>query len=203
MGGMSDLFSGDDGGGPPNGASRGERELFGAVYFALKPEPDAVSQAVSTGRRLSVAHGLAGEVSPKALHVSVCPVGLLPDLSDGRVEAACKAASQLVAKPFEIGFDRVRTYPTEQARRPLVAFNADGSRQAALFRQALVKDLRRSGFAVRSGLPRLHMTLFYAGGVVADEPIDPIRWSVRDFALIHSIWGEGRHVLLGQWPLRG
>jgi RNA 2',3'-cyclic 3'-phosphodiesterase len=47
------------------------------------------------------------------------------------------------------------------------------------------------------------MTLFCDHRVVAKEPIDPIRWVVRGFVLVHSIYGEGRHELPEQWPLRG
>jgi 2'-5' RNA ligase len=47
------------------------------------------------------------------------------------------------------------------------------------------------------------MTLFYDRCSVAEDPIDPIRWMVRDFVLVHSIRGGGRHILPGQWPLRG
>jgi 2'-5' RNA ligase len=177
------------------------------VYFAFKPDRDAADHAVSIGNRLCAKHGLLGEVSPAVLHVTICPIGYIPELPNDRIDVACtiaeQLAEQLVAKPFEFIFDRVRTYPNGQEKLPLVAFAANGVPRADLFRHALVADLRRAGFSFRRKLPDPHMTLFYDRRTVAEEAIDPIRWTVRELVLVHSIYGQGRHVLLGQWPLCG
>jgi RNA 2',3'-cyclic 3'-phosphodiesterase len=203
MSAMSHPFLNQGGGGPPNGPRRGARQYPGTVYFAFKPEPDMTDHVVSVGNCLQAKHGMTGRVSPAVLHVTICPIGCLPELSDERVEAACKVAGRLVAKPFEIILDRIRTYPNGQEKLPLVAFAGKGVPKADLFRHALIADLRRCEFIFRRKLPDLHMTLFYDRCIVAEEPIDPIRWMVRDFVLVHSIHGKGRHILLGQWPLCG
>ena len=202
MSAMSEAFS-EQVWRPSNRPSRDARRLRGTVYFAFKPAPDVTDHVVSVGNRLRAEHGLTGRVSPTVLHVTICPIGYLPELSDERIELAGKVASDLVARPFEIIFDRVRTYPNGQDKLPLVAFADNRVPKAGLFRYALIADLRRRGFVFRKKLPNLHMTLLYDQCVVAEEPIDPIRWTARDFVLVHSVYGEGRHVLLGQWPLRG
>ncbi len=199
---MSDLFSNQGGCCAQNGLPRGARGHCGTVFFAHKPEPDVIDHVVSVGNRLRAKHRLMGTVSPAVLHVTICPIGYLPDLSDERIDAACKVAGSLVTEPFEIILDRVRTYPNGQEKLPFVAFAGNGVPRAGLFRHALIADLRRGGFVFHRKLPEPHMTLFYDRRIVAEEPIDPIRWIVRDFVLVHSIYGEGRHVLLGQWPLR-
>jgi len=196
---MSDLFSNGGAAVPPTSPLA----PLGTVYFAFKPEPDFIDQVVSLGDRLRARYGLMGKVSPSVLHMTVCAIGYLPALSDERVEQALRVADSLVAKPFEIVLDRVRTYPNGQVKPPLVAFADSGMPRADLFRHALIADLRRGGFIFPMKLPDPHMTLFYDRRIVIEEPIDPIRWIVRDFVLIHSIYGEGRHVPLGQWPLRG
>jgi hypothetical protein len=33
--------------------------------------------------------------------------------------------------------------------------------------------------------------------------IDAIQWTVRDFVLIQSLWGRGKHIHLARWSLRG
>jgi 2'-5' RNA ligase len=142
-------------------------------------------------------------VSPTVLHVTLCPIGFLPELSDESIDAACKVASSVVAEPFEISFDRVRTHQNGAEKPPFVAFAANGAPRAALFRHALIKGLLRNGFVISRKLPDLHMTLLYDRRVVAEEPVDPIHWLVRDFVLVHSIFGEHRDELLGQWPLCG
>lgn len=199
---MSDLFVNQEGDGPKKGLPRGVRDYPGTVYFAFKPEPDVTGRAVSIGSRLRAKHGLMGRVSPAVLHMTICPIGSRPELSDEYIDAACKVAGSLVAEPFEMILDRVRTYPNGQERLPLVAFADNDVARAALFRHALIADLRRGGVIVRRKLSKLHMTLLYDRCIVAEEIIDPIRWIVRNFVLVHSIRGEGRHVLLGQWPLR-
>ena len=185
------------------GPSRGERALFGTVYFAFKPELAVANQAVSLGNHLSARHGLSGAVSPEVLHVTLCPLGFFPMLSDERIETACRIAGALVEKPFELCFDRVRSYPNGQENMPFVAYGGTAHYRLELFRRALSADLRRAGFPIKKYLPDPHMTLFYERIRVAEEPIEPIHWTVRDFTLIHSIHGQTRHVMLGQWPLRG
>ena len=171
------------------------------MYFAFKPEPDVTDHVVALGNHLRAKHRLVGKVSPTVLHMTICPIGHLPELSDERIDAARKVAGNVVAEPFEIVLNRIATYPNGQEKLPLVAFADNGAPKAALFRHALIANLRRSGFAFGKKLPDPHMTLFYDRCIVAEEPIDPLRWMVRDFVLVHSIRGEGRHVLLGQWPL--
>jgi RNA 2',3'-cyclic 3'-phosphodiesterase len=200
---MSNLFYNQWGGRPPNGPLLGAPRHPGTVYFAHKPEPEVIDQAVSVGNHFCAKHGLAGSVKPSVLHMTIGAIGYFPELSEERVETARGVADRLVAKPFEMILNRVMTYRNGKEKPPLVAFADSGVSKVDLFRYALIADLRRNGFSFTKKLPNPHMTLFYDHHVVAEEPIDPIRWVVRDFVLVHSIHGEGRHELLGQWPLRG
>jgi 2'-5' RNA ligase len=47
-----------------------------------------------------------------------------------------------------------------------------------------------------------HMTLLWDEVAVAERAIEPVRWTVSDFVLIHSLHGRSQHVELGRWPLR-
>ena len=203
MSAMSDLFSKPGGGYPPSGGPDGERRRQGAVYFAFKPEPETADQIIALGSYLRAKHALKSDVSPAVLHATVCPIGEVPGLPDERVEAARKIAGGMDGKPLELILDRVRTHPNGQDKAPVVAFCSDGAPRMELFRHALTGDLRRAGFVIGRKLPEPHVTLFYDRCNVDKEEITPIRWIVRDFVLVHSIRGEGRHVVLGQWTLRG
>jgi 2'-5' RNA ligase len=203
MSGMSDLFFNQWGGHPPNGRPRGARRDLGTVYFAFKPEPDVIDQVVPVGNHVRAKHGLTGIVSPSVLHMTICGIGYFPVLPEKRVETACRVAGRQITKPLEMILNRVRTHRNWTGKPPLVAFADSGVPRVDLFRHAFIADLRRSGFSFTKKLPDPHMTLFYDHHVIAEEPIDPIRWVVRDFVLVHSIYGEGRHEVLGQWPLRG
>jgi 2'-5' RNA ligase len=44
--------------------------------------------------------------------------------------------------------------------------------------------------------------MLYDGRLVAGQPVEPIRWVVREFVLVHSLLGQTRHEVLGRWALR-
>jgi 2'-5' RNA ligase len=49
-----------------------------------------------------------------------------------------------------------------------------------------------------------HVTMMYTDEMMDEARVDePIRWTVRDFVLVHSLQGRGRHVHCRRWPLRG
>jgi len=61
--------------------------------------------------------------------------------------------------------------------------------------------LAKAGVGARQSTP--HLTLLYDARRVDEQPIDPIRWTVREFVLVHSLLGQTRYIPLGKWPLRG
>jgi len=49
-----------------------------------------------------------------------------------------------------------------------------------------------------------HITLMHESTPIATEPLRrPVRWSVDEFVLIHSLLSQGRHVVLQTFPLGG
>lgn len=48
-----------------------------------------------------------------------------------------------------------------------------------------------------------HLTLWRVHGRAPQTFIAPIRWRVRDFVLIDSPYGEGRHDIVDRFPLIG
>ena len=48
-----------------------------------------------------------------------------------------------------------------------------------------------------------HVTLLYDDVLVEERAVEPIRWTVREFVLVHSLLGQTRHVPLARWPLGG
>ena len=46
------------------------------------------------------------------------------------------------------------------------------------------------------------MTLLYDVESVPYQPVTPIAWTVREFAIVHSLVGKTEHCILGRWPLR-
>jgi 2'-5' RNA ligase len=45
--------------------------------------------------------------------------------------------------------------------------------------------------------------LLYDDHRIPDQPVEAISWIVREFVLVCSLHGQGRHIPLARWPLRG
>jgi RNA 2',3'-cyclic 3'-phosphodiesterase len=45
------------------------------------------------------------------------------------------------------------------------------------------------------------VTLLYGDEMVVAHPVEVIGWTVRDFVLVHSLLGRGRHIPLARWSL--
>jgi 2'-5' RNA ligase len=46
-----------------------------------------------------------------------------------------------------------------------------------------------------------HVSLLWDNGRAPREFVEPITWAAREFVLLDSPYGEGRHEVLGRWPL--
>jgi 2'-5' RNA ligase len=67
----------------------------------------------------------------------------------------------------------------------------------SLFRELGLQRMRAGGLAMP------HMTLFYSGQRIRPVDIEPIRFRVDRFYLIHSERGLTRYNVLGCWLLNG
>ncbi len=80
-----------------------------------------------------------------------------------------------------------------------------GAGVAALkrFRRDLRLALEGTEAASRRERPYTpHVTLLYDAACVDETTVEPVRWTAREFVLVHSLIGQGKHVTLGRWPLR-
>ncbi len=55
----------------------------------------------------------------------------------------------------------------------------------------------------REPIIKPHVTMLRDRRATPTEFITPVRWWVREFVLIDSLYGESRHEILGRWPLIG
>ena len=103
--------------------------------------------------------------------------------------------------PFEIAFDRLTSFSGKPGRLPLVLRGGDGVAGVTALQQALGGALAKAGLGARQSAP--HLTLLYDARRIDEQPIDPVRWTVREFVLVHSLLGQTTYIPLGKWPLRG
>ncbi|WP_348630340.1 2'-5' RNA ligase family protein, partial [Mesorhizobium sp. M7A.F.Ca.CA.001.05.1.1] len=108
-----------------------------------------------------------------------------------------------VAKPFDVSFDRLCAF----GGGALVLRNSDGNPSLQEFWRnltAVISDSPLKLFLTKSIEP--HVTLLRDKvGVpkIRERAIEPISWTVRDFALVQSFIQEGRYEVPHRWQLTG
>jgi 2'-5' RNA ligase len=112
---------------------------------------------------------------------------------------ASGAASQVNAAAFEVSFARAESFRNSTAIYPFV-LTGDAKQWGGLY-DALAAALRNNGLGgATKGDFQPHVTLTYDKVRVKPFKIQPVRWIVRDFVLIHSVLGKTTHNQLGRWP---
>jgi 2'-5' RNA ligase len=177
-----------------------------SLLFAVLPEPEVAERIVDLATRLRAGHSLSGRLIPASrLHVTATPIADYATLLEYDVSAAMRAAESVAAKPFDIGFNRLQSFGRPGGNQPLVLRCGDGAGAFGQLQKALLTALRGNdydGKAPAAYTP--HITLLYDRRAVDESFLDePIGWTVREFALVYSVYGEGRHMHLGRWPLNG
>ena len=122
------------------------------------------------------------------LHITLFNLG--HEVSRERVALVERVALQVTTAPFEVEFNRVTSWPDA-----LVLLGDDRPTALTTFRRDLgsALRLRRSSFTP-------HITLMRGATCVEEQQVQSLRWTVNDFALVHSV--NGRYVELGRWPLQ-
>jgi RNA 2',3'-cyclic 3'-phosphodiesterase len=195
---MSDLFDFGDGG--PKRSTRSER-----LFYGLLPDDE-------TAIRLDqFAHGFLGlnrlEGTPlrtERLHVSLHHIGDYKRLQSKVVYAAKQVGKAVSMRPFEVTFRSIKTFGgASQAaghspRRPLVLL---GESEGLFELYRVVGDAMEKNGLRATEYFTPHITLSYGPEVIPLQEIEPIRFIVTEFVLIHSLRGLTRYEMIERWPL--
>lgn len=178
-------------------APRMRRKLF----FAILPDAQAAQEIAKLGASLDQQHGIGGHpLRPDRLHITLHVIGEYDETPQADVLAARQAADAVHEDAFDVVFDRAMTFV---GARAYVLGGGEGVEAVKAFwlklgiqlANAHVRTFKNSSFTP-------HMTLAYQGRPVAEHPIEPVRWTAREFVLINSHVGETHHEIMGRWPLR-
>lgn len=181
------------------------RQVSHNLYFAVLPAAEAARRMTEVGAKLRNRYGLPGRVQPdRLLHVSLAHVGHYAGLPESVVATARRAGSAVRCAPFEVRFNRAVSFDNPRGA-PLVLRCGRGEAGFAHLRRAITVAMARCGFCPDRTIGLTpHVTLVYDGLVVHPSMLDePITWTVREFVLVHSLYGRGRHIHLDRWPLQG
>lgn len=172
-----------------------DKHLILMVY----PDQQAKTAAQARSRRYQVDNRLGGAVfSPDLMHVTLGHFDYWDEVPASLVERITRAVSKLSMAPFQVSFDQIGGFPGNVVLRGGEGLKALEVFQAAL-RQALAWE-KLDGSHLNF---TPHLTVIYGqpGAVVA--AIEPVSWTVSEFALVISHHGKGRHEVLARYRLVG
>jgi 2'-5' RNA ligase len=181
------------------------RPRLDRLFFAIFPDAETAARIADLAARLRDAHRLSGKLlRTDRFHITVNHLDDFPGVPERIVAAASQAAASVKAAPFEVVFDRAASFKGKPDKKPFVLRGGDALEALIAFQQALGFEMAKAGlgdYVEKSFTP--HVTLLYDPRLVPEEPVEPIRWTVRELVLIHSLLGQTRHIPLGRWPLGG
>ncbi|MGL4397043.1 MAG: 2'-5' RNA ligase family protein [Hyphomicrobium sp.] len=178
-------------------------EVLHNVFFATRPSAAAAVPITRVGQELVRSQRfMAKLLPPERLHVSLCPAGGFSGAYPPAVINAAKAVADTVSMPpFAVAFDRVTSFAGGNGRRALVLTGDEGVAGLVRLQQTLSLAMKKAGLGLRQRerfTP--HVTMMYADHI-CDFSIEPMAWTVDEFVLVDSLWGQSTHVQLGRWPL--
>lgn len=172
-------------------------------FFAVVPEARVASEIDRLAGDLRRSRRLRGRViGPARYHISLCGLAAPGPAPKQAVDVLKRIGDRISIAPFDVGFDHAVSFSPAARKRPLVLARSEAmpalERLQAWLRQAMAScDMPTR----RQFNP--HLTLLYDERLLPAIDVPELRWTVRDFVLIHSVHGESRHEQLARWPLRG
>jgi 2'-5' RNA ligase len=164
----------------------------GRLFFAAVPDLDAAAEIYRVAGILKEAHRFTRRLVPReCLHVSLLFLG---HGSEQLLRDAREAVAGVKMTPFEVSFDRTASFRGKPGNYPFVLVGGDALDRLISLGHALDAAVAEKGMArrVRRDFTP-HVTLLYGDRAVEEYPVAPIRWTVNEFVLIHSLQGH-RHV---------
>jgi 2'-5' RNA ligase len=178
------------------------------LFFAVSPDANTAAAISKLAQQLCAGTRVRSKpLAAARLHVTLLHLGnFAGGLPHDKVDAAMRAAASIRMAPFTVEFDTVSSFASKPRPGPLVLTGGEGVAGLNALHGALEHALQHAGFGERTvstAVPYTpHVTLAYGMPWAAARPVEPACWNVREFALIHSLLGRTRHVVLARWPLR-
>ena len=114
------------------------------------------------------------------------------------MEKAKALADKVSERAFMVTLNQAEGWKSET----LVLLGDEGVIGAELLHTAIHKALVTGSMAPRRE-PQIwpHVSLLWDKALVPKDFVEPISWTAQEFVLLDSVFGEGRHEILGRWPL--
>lgn len=139
------------------------------------------------------------------LHISLHFIGDYTHLPPRIIYGVKQASQTILLAPFDVTLNHVQSFDVPsrdgESKRFVLVLRAQGAPLVDLHR-TLGAVLRKWGFKTGDHFTP-HVTLLYGPDAIPTQAIEPIRFTVKDFALIHSERGLSRYNILCRWSLQG
>jgi 2'-5' RNA ligase len=176
--------------------------LYG-LFFAAIPDAQAAVQIERRAMAFQKELGWEGvPLSADQFHITLYYLGAHNGMPQGIVAKAVETAAAIKAAPFEVTFDRAKSFSGKSHSRPLVLCSRKTLAGLSAFQRKLRAALKQAGldnWPQPSFTP--HVTLLYDRRGVPEQDVEPVSWTVNEFALVRSFHGLSRHEPLARWPL--
>ncbi|MCL7713288.1 RNA 2',3'-cyclic phosphodiesterase [Stenotrophomonas mori] len=170
------------------------------LFFAVMPDPATAWRIAELAEGLRGDHGLGGRpLAQERLHVTLHHLGDYAGLPPSLLAKARQAAARVRQPAFEVCFDEVGSFAGNR-QHPFVLRSAHGADLLQGLHQALARGLQGLGLRPEPAFTP-HLTLLYDSRRLPPQPVQPMRWLVREFVLIRSYLGQTRYQLEGRFPL--
>lgn len=185
-----------------NGSPAGSNDSAYRLFLALLPDEDM--RAVLA--RAAVGAGVPRDsqlrpVNPRRYHATLHFLGEYPAPQPDLAAAVERAAGSVHGMAFDWTLDRLRSFHGGRPPRVLCGSVLPEALQRLWlqWRERLlqeVPDIKLDGRFVP------HVTLAYGRVVLPEMAVLPLRWPVRELALLESRPGHPDYRMLASWPLR-
>lgn len=188
---------------PPTSATRiSSNRSTNKLLVLAKPDEETAVRIARTANELAAHLGFRGRlVRPELLHFTLHPIGLLSKVPQSIVDAVGACGDTVRMRPFTVSLNMVKNFHRKSGIPLIVLCGDDGVLGLRTLHDTLDVALTKRFGSVRSLPFEPHMTLSYRAMEIPETPIEPINFAIREFVLVNSLVGQGRHVVLRQWPL--
>jgi len=176
--------------------------LTDGLFFAVFPDANTAAGIAKLAQQACTeARVRSKPLAASRLHVTLRHLGnFAGGLPDAYVGAAKQAAASIAMAPFTVEFDAVASFAKRPRPGPAVLVGDDGVLGLRALHDALEAALKNAGLTPGPEFTP-HVTLAYGMPWAERRPAGPACWNVREFALVHSLLGRTKHVVLARWPL--
>jgi 2'-5' RNA ligase len=172
-------------------------------FTLVFPEARAAAQIGTLAHRFRRVYGLkAKPLLISRFHVSLNDLGEYDDQRTAEAVAlrALEAVANVRTGPFTVMFNLVQSFAGRDGNRALVLRGDEGVVGLERLQQSLRVSLRMAGIKSPSRFTP-HVTLLYSKRSIDERFVEPISWTVREFALVVSLRGQTKYDFKGRWPL--